>query len=100
MQLMTAFLLTFAAVESSSAISQRKAPAPDNWSESKLSLRTANSYRRINETAAACDALVESLDHYRMALAKETGTPLNDFDSGLGNDEGMRDVRSQFGCTR
>jgi hypothetical protein len=100
MYMMTAFLLTFAVVESSSAISQRRAPVPDNWSESKLSLHTANDHRRINETEAACGALAESLDYYRVALAKETDTPLNEFGSGLGDDEGMQEIRSQFGCTR
>jgi hypothetical protein len=100
MYVMTAFLLVFAAVEPSSAVPQGKAPALDNWSESKLSLHIASNYRRINETEAACDALAESLDHYRMALAKETDTPLSEFGSGLGNDEGMQEIRSLFGCTR
>lgn len=100
MYVITALLLAFAAIEPSSAISLARAPALDNWSESKLSLHTANNYRRINETEAACDALANSLDHYRMAFAKETDTPLNEFGSGLGNDEGMQEIRSRFGCTR
>ena len=100
MYVMTALLLALAAIEPSSANSQARASALDNWSESKLSLHIANNYRRINETEAACDALAKSLDYYRVALAQETGTPLNEFGSGLGNDEGMQEIRSRFGCNR
>lgn len=97
--LLTALLLALAAIEPSSAISRGSAPAPDNWSESMASLHVANNYRRINETEAACNALTESLDYYRMALAKQTDTPLSEFGSDLRNDEGMKEIRSRFGCS-
>jgi hypothetical protein len=100
MYAVTAILLAFAVIEPSSANSQGKASALDDWSESKLSFHLASNYRRINETQAACDALTESLDYYRVALAKETNTPVSEFGSGLGNDEGMQEIRSRFGCTR
>jgi len=93
-------LLAFAVIGPSPANSQGKTSALDDWSESKLSFHLASNYRRINETRAACDALAKSLDYYRAALAKETNTPLSEFGSGLGDDEGMREIRSRFGCTR
>ncbi|HUL93710.1 MAG TPA: hypothetical protein VLV56_15315 [Burkholderiales bacterium] len=108
--LMTALLLAFGAIESSSAGSQGNlsdaleqalpslAHAQDYWSASKISLQLANERNRLNEGPAACQALAESLDYYRMALAKETNTPLSAFGTGLGDDEGMRDIRARFGC--
>jgi hypothetical protein len=110
MYMITALLLGLAAIEPSSAGSQGTlsdaleqalpslASAQDYWAASKISLQLANERSRHNETAAACDALAKSLDYYRMALAKETNTPLSEFGSGLGHDEGMQEIRARFGC--
>jgi len=81
--LMTALLLGLAALEPSSAESQKLsvqepalslASAQDYWSASRNYIQMANEHIRHNETAAACEALAKSLDYYRMALAKETTT--------------------------
>jgi len=105
--LMTALLLGLAALEPSSAESQKLsikepslslASAQDYWSASRKSIQMANEHVRHNETAAACDALAKSLDYYRMALAKETNTPRSEFGTGLGDDEGMQEIRARFGC--
>jgi hypothetical protein len=108
MYLLTALLLAVAAIEPSSAESRLSdslepsveslATAQDYWSASKLSFQLANERSRNNEPLAACDALAKSLDYYRMALAKETGTPVSEFGAGVGDDEGMRDIRARFGC--
>jgi hypothetical protein len=111
MYLMTALVLGFAAIEPSSADSQARLSDPlertlpslvsaqDYWSASKVSLQLASERSRHNDAAAACEALAKSLDYYRMALAKETDTPLKEFGSGLGDDEGMREIRAKFGCS-
>jgi hypothetical protein len=112
MYLMTALVLGFAAIEPSSADSQAKhtnalertlpslLSAQDYWSASKSSFQVASERSRNNDSAAACEALAKSLDYYRMALAKETDTPLKEFGSGLGgDDEGMREIRARFGCS-
>jgi hypothetical protein len=110
MYLMTALVLGFAAIEPSSAVSQGKFSNPertlpsltsaqDYWSASKTSFQLANERSRNNDSAAACAALARSLDYYRMALAKETNTPRSEFGSGLGDDEGMSEIRAKFGCT-
>ena len=110
MYLMTAFVLAVAAIEPSSAESGRLsdaleqalpslASAQDYRSASKISFELASERNRQNETQAACEALAKSLDYYRMALAKETDTPRSEFGSGMGDDEGMREVRARFGCT-
>jgi len=111
MYVMTAFLLGFAAIEPSSADSQVRLSdaleqalpslmsAQDYWSASKISFQLASERSRHNETSAACDALAKSLDYYRMALAKETNTPLSEFGSGLGDDQGMQEIRARFGCS-
>jgi hypothetical protein len=105
MYLMTALLLGLATLEPSSAESLGKlsvteplASAQDYWSASKSSIQLANEHIRHNETAAACEALAKSLDYYRMALAKETNTSRSEFGTGLGDDEGMREIRARFGC--
>jgi hypothetical protein len=111
MYLMTALVFSVAAIEPSSAESQRDlsaaleqalpslASAQDYRSASKISFQLASEHSRHNETQAACEALAKSLDYYRMALAKETNTPISEFGSGLGDDEGMREIRAKFGCT-
>jgi len=108
--LMTALLLSVAAIEPSSAGPQGTLSAAleqalpsltfaqDYWSASRISLQLANERNRLNEGPGACAALAKSLDYYRMALAKETGTPLGQYGKGLGDDEGMREIRAQFGC--
>ena len=71
----------------------------DYWSASKLYFQLAAARSRMNETAAACTALVQSLAYYRKALAKATGAPLGEAAKVSGNDEGLVEVRSKFGCT-
>jgi hypothetical protein len=68
----------------------------DYWSASKLYFQLAAARSRLNESAAACTALSQSLDYYRKAIAKATGAPL---DAAASNDEGLAEVRSNFGCT-
>ena len=71
----------------------------DYWSASKLYFQLAAARSRMNETAAACTALVQSLAYYRKALAKAAGAPMDEAVKGGGNDEGLVEVRSKFGCT-
>ena len=110
MYLLTMLALALGAIEPTSADSQTTltaaleqalpslASAQDYWSASKISLQLANERNRMNEPQAACEALAKSLDYYRMALAKETNTPRSEFGTGLGDDEGMREIRARFGC--
>jgi len=70
----------------------------DYWSASKLYFQLASARSRMNETAAACTALVRSLAYYRKALAKATGAPMGEAVNVSGNDEGLAEVRSKFGC--
>jgi hypothetical protein len=110
MYLISALVLAFAAIEPSSADSRETlsdaleqalpslASAQDYWSASKISFQLASERSRHNQTSEACQALAKSLDYYRMALAKETNTSLEQFGSGLGDDEGMREIRTRFGC--
>jgi hypothetical protein len=111
--LMTAVLLGLAAIEPSSADSQRKrsdafehvlpsfASAHDYWSASKISFQLASKHNRLNETQAACQALAQSLDYYRMALAKGTNPSAWEVAVVSGDDgDGMQEIRSRFGCTR
>ena len=71
----------------------------DYWSASKLYFQLAAARSRMNETAAACTALVQSLAYYRKALAKATSAPMGEAVKVSRNDEGMAEVRSKFGCT-
>jgi hypothetical protein len=72
--------------------------AGDYWTASKASFQLASARSRLKETRAACAALSQSLGYYRKALAKDTDTPLYELGPGSGDDEGMREVRSMFGC--
>jgi len=71
----------------------------DYWSASKLYFQLAAARSRMNETAAACTALVQSLAYYRKALAKATSAPMGEAVKVSGNDEGLAEVRARFGCT-
>lgn len=70
----------------------------DYRSASQLYFRIAEARNRSKETAAACTALLQSLAYYRKALAKAAGAPLEET-ANVGNDEGLAEVRSKFGCT-
>src|SRR6266581_8881265 len=74
--------------------------AGDYWTASKVSFQLASARSRLKETRAACTALSKSLDYYRKALARDTDTPLYEFGSDSGDDEGMLEVRSMFGCAK
>jgi len=69
-------------------------------SVSKMYFVLATAYRGVNEAPAACAALSQSLDYYRRALAKEPHTPSYERAVSLNDaeDEGLREVRAQFGC--
>ncbi len=71
----------------------------DYWSASKLYFQLAAARNRMKETAGACTALSQSLAYYRKALAKATGAPMDEAAKVSGNDEGLVEVRSKFGCT-
>ena len=72
----------------------------DYRSASKLSFQLATVRSRMNEPAAACSALSQSLGHYRTALSKETGEPVYTAASNGGTEsDGMQEIRSRFGCT-
>jgi len=105
--LMTALLLGLAALEPSSAESQKlsvQEPALSLASRRTIGLRAGTTYRWRTSTSGTtrrrrpAEALAKSLDYYRMALAKETTTPISEFGQGLGDDEGMREIRARFGC--
>ena len=94
--LLAALALIVAAIEPSSADS--RATAPDYWTASKTSLQQADAHRRLNQTQAACEALTQSLEYYRLALANEE--LLGDVVRPTRNNNGdaMQEIRSRFGC--
>jgi len=103
--LMTTLLLGLVAIKPSDSEGKSAAALPspasaqDYWSASKRSLERASEHKRLSETQAACKALVQSLDYYRMALAKDN--PLAwELTSTRGDEgDGMQEIRSSFGCT-
>jgi hypothetical protein len=70
----------------------------DYRSVSKLYFQLASTRKRMNETSAACAALVQSLAYYRKAVASETGTM--EYVSDQGDDDGMQEIRASSGCTK
>jgi hypothetical protein len=68
------------------------------WAASKLYFQLATARNRLNETAAACRALSQSLAYYRKAIAQDTGAQLDEAATDSSNDEGLAEVRSNFGC--
>lgn len=71
----------------------------DYRSASKVYFQLATTRSRMNDTSAACAALLQSLSYYRKALAQETGAPTYELSSGTqGGDDGMQEIRAKFGC--
>lgn len=69
----------------------------DYRSASNTAFLLATARSRLGQTMAACDALSQSLEHYRKALEKETG--VSQYGSGVNDDsDGMTVVRAKFGC--
>jgi len=101
--------LSVAAIEPSSAVPQGTLSAAleqalpsltfaqELLSASRISLAIGKRAQPPQRRPGACAALAKSLDYYRMALAKETGTPLGQYGQRPGDDEGMREIRAQFG---
>lgn len=70
----------------------------DFRSASNTAFLLATARSRLDQPAAACAALSQSLEYYRQALAKETGEPQRDH--GMQDEsDGMAIVRAKFGCT-
>jgi hypothetical protein len=67
---------------------------------SQTTLRLASAYNRLGETPAACKALSQSLESYRMALVKETGISEGAASNVNDDSDGMAEVRARFGCAR
>jgi hypothetical protein len=72
----------------------------DYWAASKLYFQLATARNRLQETAAVCTALSQSLAYYRKALVKDTGVPLDEAATDSSNDEGLAEVGSRFNCAR
>ena len=106
------FILGHASIATGDAGSERKLAAslhrslPDlvvaeNYRGlSQVTLRLAGAHQRLGETPEACKALSQSLESYRMALAKETGVVEAAASHVNDDSDGMAEVRSRFGCAR
>src|ERR1700682_6347579 len=73
----------------------------DYWTASKVYFQVAVARKHLNETAAACAALSQSLEYYRAALVKDNLSVVEFGDMASdGSDEGdgMQEVRAKFGC--
>ena len=67
---------------------------------SQSTMRLADAHTRLGETPEACKALSQSLESYRMALAKETGVVEGAASYVNDDSDGMAEVRSRFGCAK
>jgi hypothetical protein len=73
----------------------------DYRSASNTAFLLATARSRLDQTAAACDALSQSLEYYRKAISQQTGEPQRGVARGIHEDsDGMAVVRAKFGCNR
>lgn len=72
--------------------------AEDYRALSQATLQLAGAQNRLGETPAACKALSQSLESYRVALVKETGAYEGAASSINDDSDGMAAVRARFGC--
>ena len=70
----------------------------DYWSASKVYFQLAVARNQLNEGAAACAALSESLEYYRAALRKDNLSTTYFDESASNEGDGMQVVRARFGC--
>jgi hypothetical protein len=72
--------------------------AKDYRSASNTAFLLATARSRLDQKANACAALSQSLEYYRMAIAKESGLP-EERGAGLKEQsDGMAEVAAKFGC--
>jgi hypothetical protein len=67
---------------------------------SQATLQLAGAQTRLGDTPAACRALSQSLESYRVALVKQTGVSEGAVSSVNDDSDGMAEVRARFGCAR
>ena len=67
---------------------------------SQATMRLAGAHQRLGETPEACKALSQSLESYRMAVARESGVTEAAASSVNDDSDGMAEVRSRFGCAK
>jgi hypothetical protein len=72
----------------------------DYRTASNIGFQVASARQRLGETRAACAALSQSLEYYRMAIQKETGVSEPAVSSVNDDSDGMAEVRAKFGCAR
>jgi hypothetical protein len=70
----------------------------DYRSASATAFRLASAHSRVGDTASECARLSLSLEHYRSALASETGAPEAAASSLYDDSDGMAVIRAKFGC--
>ena len=70
----------------------------DYRAASAAAFQAASVHNGQGETAAACAALAQSLEHYRSALANEPGVPEAAASGIYDGSDGMAVVRAKFGC--
>jgi hypothetical protein len=70
----------------------------DYRSASNTAFLLAAARSRLDQSAAACTALSQSLEYYRKAIEKETGILENHASSIYDNSDGMAEIRTKFGC--
>src|SRR5262245_25820920 len=62
---------------------------------SQATMRLAGAHSRLGETPEACKALSQSLESYRMAVAKQSGVDEPALSSVNDDSDGMADVRAR-----
>lgn len=67
---------------------------------SGATMRLAGARQRLGETPEACRALSQSLESYRMAVARESGVIEATASSVNDDSDGMAEIRSRFGCAK
>jgi hypothetical protein len=67
---------------------------------SQATMQLAGAQNRLGDTPAACKALSQSLESYRMALVKQTGVYEGAASSINDDSDGMAAVRARFGCAQ
>jgi hypothetical protein len=65
---------------------------------SEATMQLAGAQNRLGDTPAACRALSQSLESYRVALVKQTGVSEGAASSVNDDSDGMAAVRTRFGC--